>query len=106
MTIQIDNKSVILDENTAQWLKQYRDALAKVKEWQEVADIARSHLEVALGENEVAIYQGQEVVRWSTVTSKRFDVKKARETLPVEVIGIFEVEQISRRFTLVDQDDK
>lgn len=104
MTIQVDNKSVILDENTAQWLKQYRDALAKVKEWQEVADIARSHLEVALGENEVALYQGQEVVRWSSVTSKRFDVKKARETLPENVIALFEVEQISRRFTLVDQD--
>lgn len=104
MTIQVDNKSVILDENTAQWLKQYRDALTKVKEWQEVADIARSHLEVALGENEVALYQGQEVVRWSSVTSKRFDVKKARETLPENVIALFEVEQISRRFTLVDQD--
>ena len=104
MTIQVDNKSVILDENTAQWLKQYRDALAKVKEWQVVADIARSHLEVALGENEVALYQGQEVVRWSSVISKRFDVKKARETLPENVIALFEVEQISRRFTLVDQD--
>ena len=104
MTIQIDNKSVILDENTAQWLKQYRDALSKVKEWQETADIARSHLEVALGENEVAIYQGQEVVRWSTVTSKRFDVKKAREMLPGNVISLFELEQVTRRFTLVDQD--
>jgi len=104
MTIQIDNKSVILDENTAQWLKQYRDALTKVKEWQEIADIARSHLEVALGENEVAIYQGQEVVRWSTVTSKRFDVKKAREMLPGNVISLFELEQVTRRFTLVDQD--
>lgn len=104
MTIQIDNKSVILDDNTAQWLKQYRDALAKVKEWQEIADIARSHLENALGENEVAIYQGQEVVRWSTVTSKRFDVKKAREMLPGNVISLFEHEQITRRFTLVDQD--
>ena len=104
MTIQIDNKSVILDENTAQWLKQYRDALSKVKEWQEIADIARSHLENALGENEVAIYQGQEVVRWSTVTSKRFDVKKAREMLPGNVISLFELEQITRRFTLVDQD--
>jgi len=104
MTIQIDNKSVILDENTAQWLKQYRDALSKVKEWQEIADIARSHLEVALGENEVAIYQGQEVVRWSTVTSKRFDVKKAREMLPGNVISLFELEQVTRRFTLVDQD--
>ncbi len=104
MTIQIDNKSVILDDNTAQWLKQYRDALTKVKEWQEIADIARSHLENALGENEVAIYQGQEVVRWSTVTSKRFDVKKAREMLPGNVISLFELEQTTRRFTLVDQD--
>lgn len=104
MTIQVDNKSVILDENTAQWLKQYREALAKVKEWQEIADIARSHLEVALGENEVALYQGQEVVRWTNVTSKRFDVKKAREMLPGNVISLFEIEQISRRFTLVDQD--
>ena len=104
MTIQVDTKSVVLDDNTAQWLRQYRDAQANIKQWQEVADIARSHLENALGENEVAIYQGQEVVRWTTVTSKRFDVKKARETLPSNVIGLFETEQISRRFTLVDQD--
>ena len=104
MTIQVDTKSVVLDDNTAQWLRQYRDAQANIKQWQEVADIARSHLENALGENEVAIYQGQEVVRWTTVTSKRFDVKKARETLPENVIGLFETEQISRRFTLVDQD--
>lgn len=104
MTIQVDTKSVVLDDNTAQWLRQYRDAQANIKQWQEVADIARSHLENALGENEVAIYQGQEVVRWTTVTSKRFDVKKARETLPENVIGLFETEQIIRRFTLVDQD--
>ena len=104
MTIQVDTKSVVLDDNTEQWLRQYRDAQADIKQWQEVADIARSHLENALGENEVAIYQGQEVVRWTTVTSKRFDVKKARETLPDNVIGLFETEQIIRRFTLVDQD--
>jgi len=105
MTVQIEPGAVIFDDNTAQWLKQYRDALTKVKEWQEVADIARSHLEAAIGENEHAIYQGQEVVRWSTVTSKRFDVKKARETLPENVIALFETEQISRRFTLIDQDN-
>jgi hypothetical protein len=105
MTVQIDNKSVLLDDLTAQWLQQYRDALAKVKEWQEVADIARSHLEVALGENEVAIYQGREVVKWVNVKSKRFDVKKARETLPANIIEIFEVDQLTRRFTLVNDDD-
>jgi hypothetical protein len=105
MTVQIEPGSVIFDDGTAQWLKQYRDALAKVKEWQEVADIARSHLEAAIGENEHSIYQCQEFFRWTQVTSKRFDVKKARETLPVNVIALFETEQVSRRFTLIDQDN-
>lgn len=104
MTMQIEHKSVLLDDGTAQWLKQYRDALTKIKEWEEVADIARSHLEVAIGDNEVAIHNGQEVVRWTTVTSKRFDVKKARELLPENVISLFETETQSRRFTLVDPD--
>jgi hypothetical protein len=106
MTVQIEPGSVIFDDGIAQWLKQYRDALAKVKEWQEVADIARSHLEAAIGDNSHAIYQGREVIRWTSVTSKRFDVKKARELLPENVIELFETEQVSRRFTLVDQESE
>jgi hypothetical protein len=106
MTVQIEPGSVIFDDGTAQWLKQYRDALVKVKEWQEVADIARSHLEAAIGDNQHAIYQGREVIRWTSVSSKRFDVKKARELLPENVIELFETEQLSRRFTLVDQESE
>lgn len=104
MTIEIEKGVVVLDDDVAAWLRQYKDALAKIKEWEEVADIARAHLENALGDNELAMYQGQPVVRWTTVTTRRFDVKKAREILPDEFIGLLETEVHSRRFSIVDLD--
>jgi hypothetical protein len=80
--MEIEHKRVVFDDDVASWLKQYTDALTRIKEWQEVADIARSHLENAMGDAEVAMHNGNEVVRWSFVESKRIDVKKAREILP------------------------
>lgn len=102
MSMQIEKGVKVLDDNTAQWLKQYREALAKIKEWQEIADIARSHLENALGDCEEGLYNGQSVVRWTAIESKRFDTKRAREILPPQVIEMLEVVQHSRRFSLVD----
>jgi hypothetical protein len=104
MSMQVEKGVVILDDNTAQWLKQYREALAKIKEWQEVADIARSHLETALGDCEEAIHNGRPVVRWTQIESKRFDTKRAREILPPQVIEMLEVIQHSRRFSLVESE--
>jgi 23S rRNA A2030 N6-methylase RlmJ len=104
MTIEIEKGVVALDDDTAAWLRQYKEAIAKIKEWEEVADIARAHLEVALGDNELAMYQGQPVVRWTTVSTRRFDVKKAREILPAEFISVLETETQSRRFSIVDLD--
>lgn len=103
MSIQIETNVVALDDNTAQWLKQYKEALAKIKEWEEVADIARSHLENAIGDNETAIYQGKEVVRWTKIESQRFDVKKAKELLPEQLLTALTSTQISRRFSLVEE---
>lgn len=103
MSMQVEKGVVVLDDNTAQWLKQYREALAKIKEWQEVADIARSHLENALGDCEEAVHNGQTVVRWTQIESKRFDVKRAKEVLPPQVLEMLEVVQHSRRFSLVEQ---
>lgn len=102
MSMQVEKDVVVLDDNTAQWLKQYREALAKVKEWQEIADIARSHLENALGDCEQAIHNGQVVVRWTQIESKRFDVKRAKEVLPPQVLEMLEIVQHTRRFSLVD----
>ena len=104
MTIEIEHKRVVFDDDIASWLKQYSDAQSRIKEWQEIADIARSHLESALGDAEVGMYNGNEVVRWSFVESKRFDTKRAREILPSQVIEALEVVSTSRRFSLVSED--
>lgn len=102
MSMQVEKGVVVLDDNTAQWLRQYREALANIKKWQEVADIARSHLENALGDCEEAVHNGQTVVRWTQIESKRFDVKRAKEVLPPQVLEMLEVVQHSRRFSLVE----
>ena len=86
------------------WLEQYRHALAKIKEWEEVADVARSHIEASLGDNEIGLYKGQEVVRFTTVTSMRFDVKRAKEILPPQVLDVLQIQSNHRRFTLTSQE--
>ena len=42
MTIEIEHKRVVFDDDIASWLKQYSDAQSRIKEWQEIADIART----------------------------------------------------------------
>ena len=104
MSTEIEKGVIDFDESIAMWLEQYRSALAKIKEWEEVADVARSHIEAALGDAEVGYYKGQQVVRYTTVSSTRFDVKRAKEILPPQVLDVLQVQSNSRRFTLVNQD--
>jgi hypothetical protein len=106
MSMELEKGVVDFDENIAMWLEQYRHALAKKKEWEEVGDVARSHIEAALGNNEVGLYKGQEVVRFTTVTSMRFDIKRAKEILPPQVLDVLEVQSNHRRFTLVNQEQE
>ena len=106
MSTEIEKGVVDFDENIAMWLEQYRHALAKIKEWEEVGDVARSHIESALGDNEVGLYKGQQVVRFSSVTSSRFDVKRAKEMLPPQVLDLLNVQSTHRRFTLVNQEEQ
>lgn len=72
---------------------------------QEFIDLARSKIEEALGENETGLLAGVPVVKWTHVTSSRFDQKKAKAFLTAE-----QAEQClnvvkSRRFVLLDQVD-
>jgi len=106
MSTEIEKGVIDFDESIAMWLEQYRSALAKIKEWEEVADVARSHIESALGDAEVGLYKGQQVVRFTTVTSTRFDVKRAKELLPPQVLDVLQVQTNSSRFTLVNQDQE
>jgi thiamine biosynthesis protein ThiC len=104
MTTEIEHGVVDFDDGIGQWLRQYKEAQAEAKRWAEVADIARSHLEAAMGDAELAMYQNRPVIRWTKVESTRFDTKKAREILPEQLIEALEVTSISRRFTIVEHE--
>jgi predicted phage-related endonuclease len=106
VSVEIETGVVDFDNNTASWLENYKNALAKIKEWQEVADVARAHIEQSLGDAEVGMYQNRPVVRWSFVETRRFDVKRAKEILPPQVLDTLEVITNSRRFAIVEQDDE
>jgi hypothetical protein len=69
---------------------------------QEFIDLARSKIEEALGENETGLLAGVPVVKWTHVTTNRFDQKKAKAFLTDEQAAqcINTVE--SRRFVLLD----
>ena len=104
MTMEIEHGVVDFDDGVGQWLRQYKEAQAEAKKWGEIADIARSHLEAAMGDAELAMYQNRPVIRWTKVESRRFDTKRAREILPEQVIDALETVSISRRFTIVEQE--
>jgi predicted phage-related endonuclease len=106
VSVEIEKGVVDFDDNTAAWLENYKNALAKIKEWQEVADVARAHIEQSLGDAEVGMYQNRTVVRWSFIETRRFDVKRAKEILPEQVLDTLEVISNSRRFAIVEQDDE
>ena len=106
MSVEIETGVVDFDDNTAAWLENYKNALAKIKEWQEVADVARAHIEQSLGDAEVGMYQNRPVVRWSFIETRRFDIKRAKEILPEQVLDTLEVISNSRRFAIVDQDNE
>ena len=106
MSIEVEKGVVDFDENIAMWLEQYRHARAKIKEWEEVADVARSHIEASLGDNEIGLYKGQEVVRFTNVITTRFDVKRAKEILPQPLLDTLQIVSTSRRFALVESDDE
>ncbi len=106
MSVQTDKGVAELDSNAVAWLENYKNALAKIKEWQEVADVARSHIEKTLGECEVGMYENCPVVRWSFVETHRFDVKRAKELLPQPLLDTLQIVSTSRRFALVESDDE
>jgi len=106
VSVEIETGVVDFDDNTASWLENYKNALTKIKEWQEIADVARAHIEQSLGDAEVGMYQNQPVVRWSFIETRRFDVKRAKEILPEQVLDTLEVITNSRRFSIVEQNNE
>ena len=102
MSTQINQAMIDLDPTAAAFLTAFIEAKAKVKEWTEKADIARQQVESAMGDCEVGLVNGREMVRWTTVESRRIDTKKIRELLSEEQVAGIEAVIITRRFTIVE----
>jgi len=103
MSTQINLEMVDLDPAASAFLAAYIEARAKVKEWEEKADIAAEQVKAALGDAQIGLVNGREAVRWTTVETKRIDPKKVRELLPENLWEKFETASVSRRFMIVEE---
>ena len=98
--------SVELPIDMAGWIELYKKTQAEIKTLEEKAATAKEKIQEALGENEIGTLEGSVVVRWTKVTSTRLDLQKARKVLAPEILGYLSSESTSRRFTLVDTDER
>jgi len=104
MGVQIEPAVIDFDLDTVNWVDRYRQTLRDIKELQEVADIARSHIEQAMGECQVGLHQNRPLVKWTTITSERLNTKAVKEALTPELLAQFTTISTSRRFSLCDED--
>lgn len=102
MSLQINPEEIDFDPGVIDLLSRLRRLKAEIGEMQEQADILTEQIKSAMGDALIGTVNGAPAVRWSTVESTRFDVKKAREVLPQQVIDLLEIKSQSRRFTLLD----
>lgn len=105
MSLEIEPGVIELDDTAQAWLLQYKATKAQISELEQKLQVAREHLEFALGDSELALIKGQPVIRWTKTESHRFDTKKARELLPPEVVEALETKIVSRRFSIVEVDE-
>jgi predicted phage-related endonuclease len=100
--MQIDMNTVALDPDVARYVLEFKKLKLEEAQLKEQLADARQRIESAMGEATLALVDGAPAVRWSPVESERFDVKKAREVLPQQVLDLLLVKSFSRRFTLID----
>ena len=97
---------VELPEPVAHWLAEFVRIKNDIKTLEEKLEVARAHVELALGESPLGLVNGQPAVKWNWVESRRFDQTKAKELLKDQP-GILEscyTTQRIRRFEPVRED--
>ena len=97
--------SIELTADQLMWRDAYLKAAAQEKQWAETKEVARKHLEQALGEAEEGCVGDEVLVRFSYVTSNRLDQKKLKELAP-DLVAECTVQSTSRRFTVPTGDDQ
>lgn len=104
MTVTDTDTPAIALDDLATWVQLHRDMTTAIAALEERRKAAREHIEAAMGEHETGTVAGVPVVRWTHVTSKRLDQRKAKQLLGDRVDEAM-VETTSRRFALVDAED-
>ena len=84
------------------WIDIYTAGQEAKAKAEEAMAVAREKIEDALGDDEVGTVDGAPVVRWTHVTSTRFDQKAAKALLTQTQLAKCMVASESRRFTLVE----
>ena len=102
MSLQINPEEIDFDPGVAGLISRLRRLKAEIGELQDQADILTEQIKSAMGDALIGTVNGAPAVKWTVVESSRFDVRKAREVLPQQVIDLLEVKTQSRRFTLLD----
>jgi hypothetical protein len=88
--------------NVARWVDVLKAATAAKRQAEESIEVARRHIEAALGESETGLIDGWPVVRWTRINSRRFDQTLAKERLPADVLAQCYTTTTSRRFSIVE----
>lgn len=104
MSTENNLQAVDLDPAASAFLAAYIEAKAKIKEWEEKAEVAAEQVKSALGDHEIGLVNGRQAVRWTKVEATRIDSKKVRELLPKDIVAQIETTSISRRFSIVDEE--
>lgn len=105
MSMEVETGVLEFDLDTFNWVDRYRHTMREIKELQEIADIARSHIEAAMGDCQIGFHHNRPVVKWTTVTTERLNTKMVKEALTPELLEKFTTTSISRRFSLVEEDE-
>ena len=102
MSLQINQEEVDFDPAIVGLITRLRRLKDEISELKEQEDILTEQIKSAMGDAVTGTVNGAPAVRWSVVESTRFDVKKAREILPAQVIELLETKAQTRRFQLLD----
>jgi predicted phage-related endonuclease len=106
MSLEVNHTEIDFDPAVAVWVKEYRRLKAELAVINEQIDVARSHIEAALGDHTVGTINGAPVVRYALIESERIDTKKLREVLPPQVLDLVTVKSQSRRFTVLTGEEQ
>lgn len=99
------NEAKELPSSVAGWLEEYKKLKTQIKELEERADIARSHVELFLADADLGTINGMPAVKWTYVQSQRFDQGEAKKILTPEQIEACTKILTTRQFRPVSQDD-